>query len=86
MPAQKRLRLKESFNDFRAKVIPASAPAMQVTEMRRAFYAGAQSIICMLLDSLDDTTGEATGDDLKIMQDFQDEMRQFGEDVKAGRA
>lgn len=82
----KRLRLKESFNNFRARVIPASAPVDQVTEMRRAFYAGAQSIICMLLDSLDDTTGEATGEDLKIMQDFQDEMKQFGEDVKAGRA
>lgn len=50
------------FERYRADVIPAAAPAVQVEECRRAFYAGSYAMLINLAESIgDDSTDEEEG-------------------------
>lgn len=40
--------IRESWNSFETDVMPEDAPPVQRQEMRRAFFAGAWSILCEL--------------------------------------
>jgi hypothetical protein len=55
------------------------------TQARRVFYAGAQSILDILMASLD-PENKVTDGDVDRMEALSDELRRFGEDVEAGRA
>jgi hypothetical protein len=75
----------EQWNEFVRMALRPDAPAIQKLEMRRAFYGGAHMILFRILDEL--TAGdEATPADLETMKDIQQELREFLELVKAGRA
>ena len=77
--------IESSWVDYRAKVIPRAAPETQVTEMKRAFYAGA----ACLLDAQCKILGpgrEPTDSDLLIMDGIQAELEQHARDVLAGKA
>ena len=65
---------------FDGSVINASK-----TQARRVFYAGAQSVLDILLVGLDPENKVAEGD-VDRMEALSDELRRFGEDVEAGRA
>jgi hypothetical protein len=53
--------------------------------MRRAFYAGAQGLLKVIVGSLSpDPEVEPT--DLQVMDSIQQELRMFADLVKAGRA
>lgn len=54
----KRLLMAEIFDDYRRNVIPADAKAVQITECKRAFYAGAVAVIG-LMDKIADSPNEA---------------------------
>jgi len=43
-----RRTIRESWEQFAAMVIPADAPAVQRTEMRKAFWAGAASSLLLV--------------------------------------
>jgi hypothetical protein len=51
---------------------------------RRVFYAGAQSILDILLAGLD-PENKVTEGDVGRMEALSDELRRFGEEVEAGR-
>jgi len=52
----------ESFATYRAKVLPPNAPAVQVTECQRAFYAGVYFCLMNLAYNIgDDSTDEEQG-------------------------
>jgi hypothetical protein len=73
--------IETAWQDFALKVIPAGAPPIQITESRKAFYAGA---MC-LLDSLMKVLGpgkEPTESDLLIMDGVQKELAQFLKDLQ----
>lgn len=70
--------------DYRTKIIPPNAPPIQVSESKKAFYAGAGT----LLDSIMNILGpgqEPTESDLLIMDGIAEELRQYVRDVAAGR-
>lgn len=66
---------------LRLIAVPKNASATQVSEMRKAFFAGAQhlfsSIICVL-----DGGQEATGADLRRMTRIHEELEQFLHEFK----
>jgi hypothetical protein len=77
--------IESAWVDYRDKVIPWTAPAIQVTEMKRAFYAGA----ACLLDAQCKILGpgrEPTDSDLLIMNGIQTELEQHASDVLGGKA
>lgn len=77
-------RLEAEWLDYRRAVIPANAVGVQVTECRRAFYAGAAAIHAVIMRML--TPGaEATDEDVRKMQELYQELVEFGQSVKAER-
>jgi hypothetical protein len=71
----------ESFAD----TILGGCSPIQRREMRRAFYAGASSLWDILMLTMDEGE-EPTKADEGRMEQIQDELEQFGEDLKVGRA
>lgn len=64
---------------------PANAGAVQRRETRRAFYAGAQALLGLLMTEL--TPGiEPTDDDLKRLDSINDELKRFALDISEGKA
>jgi hypothetical protein len=78
-----RMHILEAWNSYREQVIPRDAPAVQVTESKRAFFAGAGSIWMVF-------TSQQTGAPLvvsvnsQILEDIDAELRQFLAKVRAG--
>lgn len=85
MSAPKRMLMAEQWDQFARGVLHPNAPAIQRQEMRRAFYAGAQSILFRVIQSFAPES-EPTEADLQIMQDVHEELQAFGQAIKEGRA
>lgn len=68
-----KLSIANEWETYRQGVLPADAPAVQLSECRRAFYAGAASIFYGLLRVLDPGQ-EATPADLQVMTRLQQEF------------
>lgn len=73
------------WSSYSANVLPEDAGDVQVQETRRAFYAGAASMLRLVTTGLDEGS-EATEADLQRLTDIDDEVQAFADDVKAGRA
>lgn len=69
---------------YAERVVPEDAPPVQIQESRRAFYAGAQSFLNIMMVRLDPDT-EPTDADLHMMDEIHDELQQFMRDVVAGK-
>lgn len=80
-----RKSLAGEWADFAAKIIPANASDVQRVECRRAFYAGAQSMFVCVTGQLDAGT-EPTDADMIYMDSLQAELKDFCDDIVAGRA
>lgn len=78
-------RLGAAWREYRTKVIPLEAPAIQAQESRRAFYAGAQALLGLLLNVMEPGT-ELTAADLKVMDEIAAELTAFSQAVREGRA
>ena len=78
-------RIGTLWRDYRTKVIPLDAPAIQATECRRAFYADADALFVILMAVLDPGT-EATEHDLETMNEIVEELRAFADAVRQQRA
>lgn len=81
----KRKLMAEQWDQFSRSVLPKDAPLTQRTEMRRAFYAGAQAILFRVIDAFAPET-DPTEEDLQVMQDVHDELQEFGKLIQQGRA
>jgi hypothetical protein len=81
----KRKLVSEQWNEFARQVLPPACGMIQRQEMRRAFYAGAESILFRVIQAFA-PENEPTDADLQIMQDVSDELKDFATDVKEGRA
>lgn len=76
--------IEAAWLDYLEKVIPPAASRVQVTESKKAFYAGAGCLlksICNILGPGQD----ATESDLTIMDGIAEELRQFVLDMGQGR-
>ncbi len=81
----KRMLMAEEWDKYARLVLPTNCPSVQKSETRRAFYAGAQSILFRVIQSFAPES-EPTEADLKIMDDLHQELQDFAALVKAGRA
>jgi hypothetical protein len=78
-------RIKFQWDSYRIFVLPNDAPAVQIQECKRAFFAGAEGLMRVVMSALDPTL-EPTANDLKAMEEIQRELSNFAEAVKAGKA
>ncbi len=81
----KRLLMAEEWDKYARLVLPSDAPLVQKMETRRAFYAGAQSILFRVIQSFAPES-EPTDADMQIMEDLHQELHDFAQSVKDGRA
>jgi hypothetical protein len=81
----KRMLMAEQWNQFAEKVLPSTVSSFQRREMRRAFYAGAESILFRVIQAFAPDS-EPTDGDLQIMEDLDQELKDFAQDVKEGKA
>ena len=65
----KRLLMAEEWDKFARLILPPNTAAVQRQEMRRAFYAGAQSILFRVIMSFAPES-EPTESDMEIMNDL----------------
>ena len=85
MSQPKRMLMAEEWDKYARGVLPLNAPLVQKQETRRAFYAGAHSILFRVIDAFAPET-EPTDADLQIMENLHQELLDFAAAVKAGRA
>ena len=81
----KRMLMLEQWDQFARAVLPTDASGTQRREMRRAFYGGAQAILFRVIAQLVPESGP-TEADVQAMADLQQELNDFSEMVKRGRA
>lgn len=77
--------LNREWLTYRNGVIPRDAPSVQLTESRRAFYAGAWAFYQLLMNRLEERH-EETPADMAFMAALDAELRAFNDAVKAGTA
>jgi len=81
----KRQLMAEQWSEFAGKVLPPNCSTVQSQEMRRAFYAGAQAILFKVIAAFAPET-EPTEADIQMMEDVNQELQDFAQAVKDGRA
>jgi hypothetical protein len=74
-----RQRMLEAWNDYSDKFIPKEAPAIQLNEMKKAFYAGAEILLFKMIIAFAPES-EPTEADLQIMDDLHTEIKKFNEE------
>lgn len=77
--------LEAEWTTYRNKVIPKAAGSTQLTESRRAFYAGAWALYTLMMKHLEAGT-EETVNDLVFMEGLAREMEEFKDRVIQGLA
>lgn len=71
--------VQEQWEIFFKLVVPKDAPVIQVTEMRRSFYAGVESMLRIQWAISDSAISEEAG--VAILEGVHDECQRFAEDV-----
>lgn len=79
-----RQRVGEQWSSYLENVMPPNAGPTQITETRRAFYAGAQGLLGLLMNVLEPGT-DATEADLKTMDEIAAELAEFAKAVARGQ-
>lgn len=59
-----------------------TAPAVQLQEMRKAFFAGAHHLFSSIISHLDDGD-EPTTEELERLDKIDEELRRFGDELEA---
>ena len=74
--------IREQWEGYRRNVMPTARPAIQIIESRRAFYAGAQAALGLMLELSEDSVTLDDGADR--FQALLEECAAFGAHVGAG--
>lgn len=77
--------IEQQWRSFFAAVGLQDAPAIQLQEMRRAFFAGARAYSSIIFQHVE-TGDEPTDNDMALMAALEAEMVAFARDVAQGRA
>lgn len=75
--------IQQHLESFRKKVIPKSAPDIQIKEMKKAFYAGATSFYATQMEIADLNISEDTG--VIMLQGLSEELSSFKDRVVSGQ-
>jgi len=84
-PAKPGKHIERMWLDYRAQALPAAAPSVQVSECRRAFYAGVWAFYSVLMNGFESGATETTAD-LNLMREIDAELTAFNDQVKRGLA
>jgi hypothetical protein len=76
--------IAELWNSYHKEVLPQDAPAIQVQECKRAFYAGARGLMTSIISNLSPGPDDAP-EDLTMMEDIDKELQEFLISVIAGK-
>lgn len=76
--------IQAEFDSYLKDVIPVDAPTVQIVESKRAFFAGAQSMMHQMLLISEDVVTEDQG--VNRLEAIRLELEQFKKDVVGGRA
>lgn len=68
--------IEDGWLAFRKLVLPANAPDVQIAEMHKAFFAGAQHLFGSIMTLLEEGT-DPTANDLKRMDLIHRELHDF---------
>ena len=82
MPIKKQPSVEAGWRSYRDLVMPPDAPAIQRSECRLAFWAGAATLFYSIMDCLD-PGDEPTEADLARMSAINGELRKFAETFDA---
>jgi len=77
--------MAEQWGIFSERVMPIDAPEVQQREMKRAFYAGGEAILFRVIAAFASET-EPTLEDLQVMDDLNQELKDFGKAIQRGEA
>ena len=81
------MQLAAAWERYQSMVISAGAPAVQITESKRCFYAGSHALLQIIMGFLEETVDdEPTNTELGKMDRLHQEIRDFQKDVAQGRA
>jgi hypothetical protein len=75
----------QAWGDYRLLVVSKTASAAQIKEIRRAFYAGAESLMVEILNGLSPGP-DAKPSDEDFLNALHAELLAFASDVKKGLA
>lgn len=75
--------IQEQWNKFAAMVLPKDCSDVQRQEMRKAFYAGCDVLLRVILGNLTEGS-EAQEADLTMMNDIEAEIRDFAKRIQTG--
>jgi hypothetical protein len=75
--------IETAWRSYAAEVIPPGAPEVQLSETRRAFYAGVFSLLEIVKVLGTDAVSEEAG--VFRMEMIDQEIQQFYRDVKEGK-
>lgn len=76
VPSEIKKRVMSKFwEEYKTKVLPKTAPSIQVSECQMAFYGGATAIIGEILRFGEEKTPEDEA--IQMMQDLLDEVEEF---------
>lgn len=76
--------IADAWSTFAAQVMPKGAPQVQHQEMRRAFYAGAHSALCLMGAIADEASSEEAG--AALIEALHRELARFVHDIQERRA
>ena len=79
------MTLADQWTEFSKEFVPANAPPVQLTETRRAYYAGAAAFFSTIYHSMDEGA-EATDADVTKLAAMHQELIDFGLLVGDGKA
>ena len=80
-----RLLIAEKWDEFARMILPADCSPVQRSEMRRAFYAGAEGFLKVITVGIYGEPG-TTPSDMDLMLGIDRELKWFAQLVKDGRA
>lgn len=77
-------RIAAAWETFRAQVLPKNAGPVQVDEMRKAFYAGAWALHCLLIAGVSEGP-DCQPEDERLMEELVAEMEEFTARLLTGK-
>jgi|SRR5215471_1490547 len=74
--------IESGWVSLRLVAIPLDAPAIQLSEMRKAYMAGAQHLFASIMSFLDDDDDDPTPDDLRRMDLISKELEEYQRELE----
>lgn len=81
----RRLLLAEKWDGLARRILPPGCSLVQKQEMRRVFYAGAESMMRCILGEISPGK-EVSPEDEAVMENLDVELREFAKAMLEGRA